>query len=194
LSILVWSLSVPYKFLLKVDDDVLLDPGGIKRLHENVLKNFTDENVIFGFPMKNSSVHRHGKYSVQERDFHQSKFPEFVLGNFYILTAKAAKNIVDQGIDKVAIPLEDVAITGVLREFSGARIVSIKQHIVPSLDYVYGLIKFFGEDLEECVKHLAEYSVVHKQFHNVKNVSKDEEERIGNWIWRKVWKNGQSNR
>ena len=183
-------MSVSYNFFLKVDDDVLLDPDGVKRLHENVMKNFTDQNVIFGFPMMNSSVHRHGKYSVQESDFHKSKFPDFVLGNFYILTKKAARNIVEQGIEKVSLTLEDVAITGVLRELADVGIVSIKHHIIPSLDYVYGLIKFFGEDLEECVKHLEEYAVVHKQFHNVKNVTKDDEDRIGNWMWKNVWRHG----
>ena len=174
---------------MKVDDDVLLDPVGLKRLQENVLNNFTDQNVIFGFPRKNSIVHRHGKYSVPNHDFLQSKFPEFVLGNFYILTRSTAKNIVDQGMANVSIPLEDVVITGVLREYAGAEIVSIQEHMVPSLDYVYRLLNFFEEDLEESGKHLAGYLVVHKQFHNVKNVSKEIEDRIANWIWKKVWKN-----
>ena len=191
ISILHWSLSLSYSFLIKVDDDVLLDPGGIERLHKNVMKMFKGKNVIFGFQMKKSSVHRNGKYSVKEYSFEKSNFPDFVLGSFYILTAKAVRSIVSEGSDKVAIPLEDVAITGVLRELSGTGIVSIKQNMVPTLDYVYGLIKFFGNDLEECVKHLAEYSVVHLQFHNVKNVSSEEETRIENWIWTKVWKHDQ---
>ena len=45
--------------------------------------------------------------------------------------------------------------------------------------------------MEEYVKHLAEYSVVHLQFHNVKNVTTREETRIGNWIWTKIWKHDQ---
>ena len=77
---------------------------------------------------------------------------------------------------------------GVLRDLSGTEIVSIKQHIIPSLDYVIGLIEFFGDELNASAKHVAEYSVVHCQFHNVKNASKGKEETIGNWIWTNAWK------
>lgn len=187
-SILQWSLSVPFKFLMKVDDDVLINPEGIDRLKREVLNQFSKKRVIFGFPMKNTSVHRHGKYAVKEHDFKRSKYPDFVLGHFYILTAKAVRNIVNEGLNKVEIPLEDAAITGVLRDLSGTEIVSIKQHIIPSLDYVVGLIEFFGDELNASAKHVAEYSVVHCQFHNVKNASKGKEETIGNWIWTNAWK------
>ena len=184
-SILSWSLTLQYNFLLKVDDDVLLHPAGLARLQDQVLDKFRGENKIFGFPVHNSSVHRHGKYSVKE--YQHSNFPSFVLGPFYILTDLAVKKIVGLGVDKIDIPLEDVAITGVLRELSGADIVSIKQHVVPSLDYVHGLIHFFGSDMAATAHHLAEYSALHCQVTQAGNISKQEQERIVNWVWTSVW-------
>ena len=173
---------------MKVDDDVLINPAGLANIKREVLDKFREKNSIFGFPVHNSSRHKYGKYSAKK--FLREKFPSFVLGPFYILTAVAVKNIVNAGLDKmVSVPLEDVAITGVLRQIAGADIVSIKDHMVPSLDFVYGLIQFFSGDLDECVKHVAEYSVIHCQLNNVKNITKEEEERMVNWIWTSVWKN-----
>ena len=85
-----------------------------------------------------------------------------------------------------SLPLEDVAITGVLREVSSVGIVSIKHHIIPSLDYVSGLIHFFSGDLGETARHLAQYTVVHCD-HN--NISQEEQDRIVHWIWNTVWNN-----
>ena len=184
-STLAGSLSMSYHYLVKLDDDVLLHPDGLARIQEEVLDKFREKNIIFGFPVHNHSVHRHGKYAVSARVFNDKKFPSFVLGPFYILTSVAVRNIVNEGLERTgSLPLEDVAITGVLRELSSVGIVSIKHHIIPSLDYVYSLIHFFSGDLEETARHLTEYSVVVCNHHNI---SQEEQDRIVHWIWNTVW-------
>ena len=65
--------------------------------------------------------------------------------------------------------------------------------MVPSLDYVTELLKFFRGDIDNCVEHLREYDIVHMQFENDKdNKSNAEIEKVSEWIWRKVWKHREN--
>ena len=190
MSVLHWSTSFDYKFLLKVDDDVLLNPEKIHQIiHQVVPSTLYKEKLVLGFPVNNATVHRHGKYKVEFKDYSQSQYPQFLLGSFYILTASAVEAFVKEGLKDVKISLEDVAITGVLRKRLNIVLLSLKRYMVPSLEYVTELIKFFRGDIENCVEHLREYGIVHMQFEDDKdNKSNAEIEKVSEWIWRKVWK------
>ena len=206
LAVLSWFLHfTQYSVIIKVDDDVLLDPRRLDQVinldeeeeeqeeeedQEEEEEDGEDEDEvdeveeveairgIWGHVLHSSPVLRSGRYAVTEDQFPDTAYPDYVMGGFYATSRAAVAELLAQHGEPSSSPLlqlEDVAITGQLRERAGLGLVDKWQLILPWLG-----VK--SRDIGE--EEVSRAVVVYLQF-----VQGGEEgvEAMADWVWSKVW-------
>uniref|UniRef100_A0A914PWS4 Hexosyltransferase n=1 Tax=Panagrolaimus davidi TaxID=227884 RepID=A0A914PWS4_9BILA len=127
-SILQWQKRYCPKteYLLKTDDDTVVDVNRLLYWIENDYKNITqnfENKVIFGkiwsktLPKRDPSKKWYTSYSAWNRKF----FPDYCNGPTYLLTAKAVEAILEKTTNFELISIEDVFFTGILAEAAGIK-------------------------------------------------------------------------
>lgn len=104
-------------YVIKLDDDVFLEPYNAVRFLEGWTKKSTDKNVI---PCRlwNSPPHRHpkNKWYVTKQEFNETNYPAYCLGPLIIYTPDIAKRIGDLAAKSSYFWIDDVWVSGILRE------------------------------------------------------------------------------
>lgn len=98
-----------FQFLLKVDDDVFVNPY---RLMEILSKPDTPKTQLYlGRVAARRVVHRDkGKYGVSMEEYNQTRYPEFCNGPAYVLSSDLVHKLVELFDVKNPLKLEDVYI------------------------------------------------------------------------------------
>ena len=173
---------------MKVDDDVLLDPQRLDQVItldvNSSLCCLPDRPLqpaiwgIWGHGLHSTPVLRSGRYAVAENEFPDTTYPSYAMGGFYAISRAAVTEMLGQygsSSSKPLLHIEDVAITGQLRERAGLGLVDKWQEVLPWLG-----IK--SRKIGELQTHRA--VVVYLQF-----VQGGQEglEAMADWVWNKVW-------
>ena len=103
------------EFLVKVDDDVFMQPRRLNQLLRGVLGKtpIILGNAVSGW--KPGRVESH-KYFVPESVYNETFYPTFVTGPSYAVSKDAVEMLFEAALNAKYIHLEDVFITGILAE------------------------------------------------------------------------------
>ena len=134
LAIMNWARNncLRIKFLIKSDDDMFVNLPHLYKFLES--KGATD--TIYG---KVSTLARpirewYSRWYLSARDYPKEFYPDFVTGQIYIMTADLLPKLLKAADQVKPIYLEDVWITGILRErIPEAKLENIENLIVLSL-------------------------------------------------------------
>ena len=189
IAVLVWFLhSTEHSVIMKVDDDVMLDP---RRLDQVITLDVTSSLCclpesshqpviwgIWGHGLHSTPVLRSGRYAVTKDQFPDTTYPSYAMGGFYAISRAAVNEMLNNfgsPSSKPLLHIEDVAITGQLRERAGLGLVNKWQEVLPWLG-----IKNRNIGEEQIIKAV----VVYLQF-----VQGGQEgvEAMAAWVWNTVW-------
>ncbi len=109
------------KFVLKIDDDMFLNTFTLIDL-TNAMINKSDIHKILFCREMDRSVKRDGKYRISWETYRFNYFPSFCGGPAYLLSYDVAAALYNESLYKPVFRLEDVHITGFLRESLKLRI------------------------------------------------------------------------
>ena len=115
------------EFLLKVDDDMFVQVSKIldkvhKLLDIDPVPRVILGNVSSGWkPVRNPR----SKYLITESQYPGERYPDFVTGPSYLVSRRAAAEILPAALDLKYIHLEDVFLTGVVAESLGIPRINI---------------------------------------------------------------------
>ena len=188
MAVLVWFLkSTNHPLIMKVDDDVMLDPRRLDQIlsldtssHCCLPKQPLQPAIwgIWGHILHHIPPQRFGRYAVAEDQFPGTAYPSYAMGGFYAISRAAVNEMLNNfgsPSSKPLLHIEDVAITGQLRERAGLGLVNKWQEVLPWLG-----IKNRNIGEEQIIKAV----VVYLQF-----VQGGQEgvEAMADWVWNKVW-------
>jgi hypothetical protein len=183
ISVLFWFLhSTNRPLIMKVDDDVMLDARRIDQFlsldpssHCCLPEPPLQPAIwgIWGHILHNIPPQRSGRYAVSEDQFPGTAYPSYAMGGFYMFSRAAVTEMLGQYDAGSLVHLEDIAITGQLRERAGLGLVNAWTLILPWL----GNTPIGDEQIGRSV-------VVYLQF-----VQGGQEgvEAMADWVWNKVW-------
>ena len=125
--------------------------------------------------------HRVGRYGVKWQEFPGNVFPSFAMGSFYIMSREAVTALFSQlgkqGGPEDLLFLEDVAITGQLRERAGLRLVNAWTLIKTGL--------YMGKEGGK-ERRRAEAEALRSVVVFLQDDREDEQEKAA-WVWAEVW-------
>ena len=185
MAVLVWFLhSTNHPLIMKVDDDVMLDPRRLDQILDLSLDTSSHCCLperplqpaiwgIWGHILHHIPPQRFGRYAVAEDQFPGTAYPSYAMGGFYMFSRAAVTKMLDQYDAGSLVHLEDIAITGQLRERAGLGLVNAWTLILPWL----GNTPIGEEQIGRSV-------VVYLQF-----VQGGQEgvEAMADWVWNRVW-------
>ena len=120
LSALQWlkNLCPKAKFLLKVDDDMFVQVNRILEKVKKLLDVDPVPRIILGNISKGWRPVRNpkSKYLITESQYPHHTYPDFATGPSYLLSRRAALEILAAALEEKYIHLEDVFLTGVVAE------------------------------------------------------------------------------
>lgn len=129
-------------FILKVDDDAVFNLYATYALLFKWNVNLTDrDSFLLGYIMKNGRPHRHGKFYVSPIEFIHRFYPSYLSGGYYITTPETAYRIAKTAVCHAFLPVEDVFITG-----------KLKNSLNITLKQIYPL--YLPRDAEKCVRYM----------------------------------------
>lgn len=112
-----WASESSATFIIKMDDDIVVDLRGILELlnEENQLKNKKGK-LLAGYVIRRSEPKREpaNKWFVTFKEFKWKTYPDFLSGWFYITDPATAKALVDKAKRFPYFWIDDVLITGIL--------------------------------------------------------------------------------
>ena len=112
MAVLNWTVSCKTtKFVMKVDDDVIINPDLFSALFKDVHSKYEGTNTMFGTVYRNSGVLRTGKWAVTREEWESDTYPDYVNGPCYALTVEAVKGVLRVRPEK-EMWLEDLYVTG----------------------------------------------------------------------------------
>lgn len=154
LSILNWAVHAcpKIKFFIKCDDDVFVDFPNLNRL---LIEKQNDTNTIYGRPnpIKAPIRDRLSRWYMPYEDYRRDTYPDFVNGPIYIITYDLLPKLLNAANSVQPIYLEDIFITGLLRErIAEAKILFIKN-----------LVGFYLFETSYCLPYTTVYA-----FHKIK--------------------------
>ena len=192
LAALDWFLkSTDRPMMIKVDDDVVFDPDRLDEIL-NISDKCSNCNCcrptnssrevwgIWGHIIHGMVPHRSGRWEVSIKEFPGNAFPSFAMGSFYILSREAAAEVLYQLVQvegKGLVHLEDVAITGQLREGAGLGLVNAWTLIRTNL------VMYRRDDAK---RKLTAASVLRSVVVFLGQGGGDLEEKA-EWVWCNVW-------
>lgn len=107
------------RYLVKLDDDVYLNvPALLNFLHQTVV-NKNSENLIAGFKYNKIKIDSNPNskwYTPPHTMWEMDRFPDFVSGICYVLGSRARKDLYVNALTTKLFHLEDVFLTGIVRE------------------------------------------------------------------------------
>ena len=110
-----------FQFLVKVDDDVFVDPH---TMITHLKKPDTPKtNLYTGRCIHGGSPHRGGKYAVSWEEYNKTRYPSFCAGPAYVLSGDLVPRLVDLFNVKNPLPLEDVYIGTLIEKIGGVKAV-----------------------------------------------------------------------
>lgn len=132
LSILKWSTDhcPNIKFVIKCDDDMFVN---WPNLNEFLISNQNQTNLIFGKANEYPEPNRDetSRWYIPYEEYSKDYYPEYVAGPIYIISSDLIPKLLYATSKVKPIYLEDVYITGILRE----RIVGAKLELMKNLFY-----------------------------------------------------------
>ena len=117
------------KLVLKLDEDLRIN---MTLLHRTLL-NITiprDKGIIVGDVQYNGKPQRkvYQTYRLTKNDYQDDTFPPFTYGPAYIISGNAVPKLYNASFSVPHLWLEDVYITGILRQHAGVEIRSALEH------------------------------------------------------------------
>ena len=114
-------------YLLKVDEDTIINPFTWIRLTKAYIKNNISCSVI-GHPLTGCYPKRTGKYNVTKESYPSDNFPDIVTGPGYFLSRDAMAAILEISDHlQERLKLEDMFIHGILGSQAGVRILGMSR-------------------------------------------------------------------
>lgn len=107
------------KFVVKMDDDVLVDYFQLYELLKGETGSVTDrDSFIFGKTLTNQQVERDSssKWFVPEKSYPPRTYPSYVSGWAYLTTISTIQSILKASLSENYFFIDDVFVTGILRE------------------------------------------------------------------------------
>ncbi|CAN7989056.1 unnamed protein product, partial [Ixodes hexagonus] len=116
----VTSFCSKAKFLLKIDDDVLLNVWNLAIV---IVKLKGLKRTLWGNLAVNYSVQRvkSSKYYVPHTMYPNSRFPSFLNGPAYLMSGDSPRILANGSKSVPYLPLEDVFLTGIVADSAGLR-------------------------------------------------------------------------
>ena len=111
------------KCILKADDDVFVH---VKNLIDFLEKaELPERGIVYGHKLVDSKVLRTGRWAVSNTAFPPEVYPPYTCGNTYVISGNIADVIFYTAGLLPYHNIEDVFVTGVVREFIGAEIQDV---------------------------------------------------------------------
>ena len=151
-----------FKFILKADDDVFVNPYRLVDFLSNPDTPGTE--LYLGFVMYDQSPHRSGKYGVSVEEYNKTRYPDFCSGPAYVLSWDLVHKLVDLFDVKNPLKLEDVYIATLLAKLG---VKAVRHHGFHSLEF--GPCKHYSDTV---VYHRASIQCMEELF------SKSMQERV----------------
>lgn len=136
------------RYIMKTDDDVVVDVYGVlDQLHRGMM----DQVSLAGYLMRNMTPVREpaNKWYVSEVEYAGSAYPDFVSGWLYVVQPQVASRLIERAKSTEYFWIDDVFVTGVLRQASSAEIRDIRRYYTTDYRYLECCIKG-GESLLKC--------------------------------------------
>ncbi|XP_042894138.1 beta-1,3-galactosyltransferase 5-like [Penaeus japonicus] len=118
-----WCPDVPW--VVKTDDDVLVNPFHLKTYLANELKKNAAPSEIYGRVRPKNKPMRKGKWNVTQEEYKLDYYPPFVLGPAYIVSGNAVDRLLKYASHTPFLWLEDVYTTGLVASAAGITRVQI---------------------------------------------------------------------
>ena len=96
--------------ILKVDDDILLNPIGVL----NVIGKLNSRPFLCGRIIRHANARRIGKWALGTSVYVKQRLPFYIAGNAYAMPMKVAKKLYNASKYVPMFPLEDVYLTGMV--------------------------------------------------------------------------------
>ncbi|XP_037788179.1 beta-1,3-galactosyltransferase 5-like isoform X2 [Penaeus monodon] len=112
-----WCPEVP--FVVKTDDDVLVNPFHLKTYLAKELERNAAPSDIYGRVRARNKPMRKGKWNVTKEEYKLTYYPPFVLGPAYIVSGNAVDRLLQYAAHTPFLWLEDVYITGLVASAAG---------------------------------------------------------------------------
>jgi hypothetical protein len=111
-------------YILKVDDDTVFN---IESTYKLLLKLGVQEDLLMGYMLNNTMPKRskQNKWYVTQEEFMGAKYPPYLSGWYYITTSNTARKLCDEAIYHPYFWIDDLYITGILREVVGIQLKHI---------------------------------------------------------------------
>ena len=144
----ITDFDINKKFMLHIDDDLYLDilalkdslgPGKTIRIPDRI---YCLDKALMKSDGLGTYPHRKGKYIITEREYSKERFPSACAGTAFITAYSLTKRLVDVIPDSMPVRLEDIYVTGVLRQL--ARVpnpIQVKPKMVEHLKGDIGLFE-----------------------------------------------------
>lgn len=129
------------KYIMKMDDDIVVNIYGIlEKLHLGMI----EENFLTGYILKNMAPVREpaNKWYVSKTEYTSSVYPDFVSGWLYITHPQVANRLIDYAeSSREYFWIDDVFVTGILRQALNIKIQNISQFYTTDYRYLECCIK-----------------------------------------------------
>lgn len=119
-----------FKFILKADDDVFVNPYRLVDFLSNPDTPGTE--LYLGFVMYDQPPHRSGKYGVSVEEYNNTRYPDFCSEPAYVLSWDLVHKLVDLFDVKNPLKLEDVYIATLLAKLG---VKAVRHHGFHSVEF-----------------------------------------------------------
>ena len=130
------------KFVLKTDDDVLVNVFSLLRHMSDLNKARKTSKLLMCRYQRNMPVLRTGKWAVNMTEFQESHYPPYCSGLAYIMTMDVAKALYDASFNTPNMWVDDAWLTGMVAAEAHIKHTNIVQ--VYSLNKTITEEKFLG--------------------------------------------------
>lgn len=120
-----WCPEVP--FVVKTDDDVLVNPFHLKKYLANELEKNAAPSDIYGRVRAKNKPMRKGKWNVTKEEYKLDYYPPFVLGPAYVVSGNAVDRLLQYAAHTPFLWLEDVYMTGLVAAAAGVNRVQAER-------------------------------------------------------------------
>lgn len=111
------------KYVLKADEDVFVHVKNLLDFLEK--REYKQSGSVYGHALLNSDVLREGRWAVTLEAFPLGVYPTYTCGNTYVISTNIAASIYYTAGLLPYLNIEDVFVTGIVREFLSAELVDV---------------------------------------------------------------------
>lgn len=139
------------QYIVKMDDDIVLDPFRIYELIKNVEQS-DEEYLLKGFLLSDQHVRRdkQNKWYVKPEEFKESQYPSYLSGWFYITNLKTAHDLALASESREYFWIDDIYVTGILAEELSIHLEDINKIFSSNSEFIDCCIRDINDKRIQC--------------------------------------------